>query len=135
MVSQGVDVILPNADNAGNGVYQLLTENTKLIGFGTYRPPAQKDDFSICPKTCVANYVLDYGSALIDLAKQIQAGTFKPTGNIEYGVKDKTVMYITYNENAATPVPANVRQAVDNAISAISSGKVNTLAGNPLTKN
>lgn len=135
MVAQGVDVLLPNADNAGNGVYQILSENDKLIGFGTYRPPSMKDDFTICPKTCVSNYVLDYGEALVELATQIKAGTFKPTSNIEYGVADKTVMYITYNENAATPVPDNVRQAVNKAIQDITSGKVNTLEGNPLTKN
>jgi basic membrane protein A len=135
MIAQGVDVLLPNADNAGNGVYQLLSENTNLIGFGTYRPPAQKDDFSICPQSCVANYVLDYGEALVELATKIKDGTFKPTSNIEYGVKDNTVMYIVYNEKAATPVPANVRKAVDDAIASISSGKVNTLEGNPKTKN
>jgi simple sugar transport system substrate-binding protein len=135
MVAQGIDVLLPNADNAGNGIYQILGENHNLIGFGTYRPPALKDDFSICPDTCVSNYVLDYGEALVELAAEIKGGTFKPTSNIEYGVKDSTVMYITYNENALTPVPSDVRQAVDDAIGAISAGTVNTLEGNPLTKN
>lgn len=135
MVAQGIDVILPNADNAGNGVYQILSENDDLIGFGTYRPPALKDDFSACPSSCVSNYVLDYGEALVELAAEIKDGTFKPTSNIEYGVKDSTVMYITYNENAKTPVPADVRKAVDDAIATIGAGTVNTLEGNPRTKN
>jgi basic membrane protein A len=135
MLAQGVDVILPNADNAGNGVYQLLSATPNLIGFGTYRPPSQKDDFSACPQTCVANYVLDYGEALVELAKDIQSGTFKPTSNIEYGVKNNTVMYLVYNEKAATPVPADVRKAVDDAIQQIASGQVNTLEGHPKTKN
>ena len=134
MVSEGVDFLLPNANIAGNGVYQAIVE-ADVWGFGTYRPSRDADKFDQCPENCLANYVLDYGQGLVGLAKQIKEGTFAPTGNIEFGLQDSDVLYIVYNENAKQVVPEPVRELVSEAAQKIASGEINHLEGHPLTSN
>jgi basic membrane protein A len=127
MVDGGVDFLLPNANIAGNGVYQAITEKS-VWGFGTYIPSDQANSFEMAPGRILANYVNDYGAGLISIAEQMSKGNWKPEGNIEFGLKDSKVLYITYNYSAENPVPADVKKAADEAIQKISSGEINTLA-------
>ncbi|MCC6147314.1 MAG: hypothetical protein IT308_07065, partial [Anaerolineaceae bacterium] len=45
-----------------------------------------------------------------------------------FGLKDSNVLYITYNDSAENPIPADVKQAAEEAIKKITSGEVNALA-------
>jgi len=134
MVGEGVDFLLPNANIAGNGVYQAAVE-ADVWSFGTYRPTKDAANFDQCAQNCLANYVLDYGEGLVAIAAQIKDGSFAPKSNIEFGLKDSKVLYIVYNENAKTKVPDDVRKLVDEAAQKIASGEAKPLDGHPLTKN
>lgn len=127
MVDGGVDFLLPNANIAGNGVYQAITEKS-VWGFGTYIPSDQADSFEMAPGRILANYVNDYGAGLINIAKELKEGTFKPEGNVEFGLKDTNVLYITYNDKAENPIPDDVRKLADEITQKIAGGEIKTLA-------
>lgn len=127
MVDEGVDFLLPNANIAGNGVYQAITEK-EVWGFGTYIPSNQANSFEMAPGRILANYVNDYGAGLVGIAEKLSKGDWKPESNIEFGLKDSDVLYITFNDKAENPIPADVKQAAEEAIQKISSGEINTLA-------
>lgn len=121
-VDGGANFLLANADFASNGVYQAMLEKD-VYGFGMFGDNTEK-----APKQILANYILDYGAGLEEIAAQVKAGTFKATSNIEFGLGDPKVIYIVYNENAATPVSAELRAEVEALYPKIASGEINTLA-------
>jgi basic membrane lipoprotein Med (substrate-binding protein (PBP1-ABC) superfamily) len=94
-----------------------------VYGFGMFGDNTEK-----APQQILANYILDYGAGLVHMAEAVKDGTFKPTSNIEFGLADEDVIYIVYNENAATPVPQELRDEVAALYSKISSGEIDTLA-------
>ena len=99
----------------------MLEKN--VYGFGMFGDNTEK-----APKQILANYILDYGAGLEEIAAQVKAGTFKATSNIEFGLGDPKVIYIVYNEEAATPVPAELRAEVEALYPKIASGEIDTLA-------
>ncbi len=121
-IDGGANFLLGNADFASNGVYQAMLERN-VFGFGMFGDNTEK-----APQQVLANYILDYGEGLLELAAEVKAGTFKPTSNIEFGLADEKVIYIVYNENAATPVPQELRDEVAALYSKITSGEIDTLA-------
>ncbi|NPV75347.1 MAG: BMP family protein [Anaerolineae bacterium] len=126
MVDEGADFLLPNANIAGNGVYQAIVEK-KVWGFGTYIPSNQANSFEMAPGRILANYVNDYGAGLVGIAEKLSKGDWKPESNIEFGLKDSDVLYITFNDKAENPIPADVKKAAEEAIQKISSGEIKTL--------
>lgn len=127
MVNAGADFLAPNANIAGNGVYQAITE-AKVWGFGTYIPSNQANNFDMAKGRIVANYVNDYGQGLVNIARKLSEGNWKPESNVEFGLKDSDVLYITFNAQAENPVPDDVKKLAEEVIQKISSGEINTLA-------
>jgi basic membrane protein A and related proteins len=121
-VDGGADVLIGNADFASNGVFQAMSEKN-VWGFGLFGDNTEK-----APKNILANYILDYGAGVVGLAKQVKEGTFKPTSNIEFGLADETVIYIVYNETAASPVPQALRDEAHALYAKIKSGEIKPLA-------
>ncbi|MDO9086778.1 MAG: BMP family protein [Anaerolineaceae bacterium] len=121
-IDGGANFLLGNADFAGNGVYQAMLEKN-VYGFGMFGDNTEK-----APQQILANYILDYGAGLVHLAEAVKDGTFKPTSNIEFGLVDEDVIYIVYNEGAATPVPQELRDEVAALYAKITSGEIDTLA-------
>jgi basic membrane protein A len=124
MIAQGADFIIPNADVAGLGVYQAVAESGPQIAtFGVFGDFTDK-----APQNVIGNYFADYGQGIVNVAKAIKEGTFKPTGNVEFGLKDKDVMWLTFNDKAARPVPEDVRKLVEEVTAKIAAGEIKTLA-------
>ena len=73
----------------------------------------------------MGNYFNDYGQGLVNIARQVRAGNFKTQTNIEFGLKDKDVIWVEFVEGRA---PAEVLESVDKAVEDIIAGKINTLA-------
>jgi simple sugar transport system substrate-binding protein len=121
-IDGGANFLVGNADFAGNGVYQAMLEKN-VFGFGMFGDNTEK-----APQQILANYILDYGAGLVEMAAQVKAGTFKPTSNIEFGLADEDVIYIVYNEGAATPVPQELRDEVAALYAKFSSGEIDPLA-------
>ena len=126
IVNEGADFLLSNANIAGNGVYQAITEK-KVWGFGVNISADQANNFEMAPGRILANNVNDYGAGLVSLVDQLSKDNWKPEGNYEFGLKDTKVFYITYNDKAENPIPADVKKAAEEAIQKISSGEIKVL--------
>ena len=73
MIAQGVDCIVPDADAAGQGVFQAVVERgTGIKTFGVFVPATQA-----APGQVLVNDVSDYGQGVVNLAQQVKDGTFK----------------------------------------------------------
>lgn len=125
MIAQGADCIVPDADAAGQGVFQAVVEKKDLgiKTFGVFMPATDA-----APGQVLANYVADYGQGVVNLAKQVKEGTFKGGENHTFGFNMPDVIKFEYVETATTPVPADVREAVEVAKKKIVAGEINPLA-------
>lgn len=122
MISEGADFVVPDADVAGLGVYQAVSETGPQIKtFGAFGDFTDK-----APDNVIGNYFAYYGNGIVKIAKEVKDGTFEPTSNVEFGLADKDVMWLELNEKA--DIPADVVQAMDEATQQIVSGEVDTLA-------
>lgn len=124
MIAQGADFVIPDADVGGLGVYQAVAETGPQIAtFGVFGDFTDK-----APQNVVGNYFANYGQGIVNIAKEVKEGTFKPTSNVEFGLKNKDVMWLTFNDKAARPVPEDVHKLVEEVTAKIAAGEINTLA-------
>ncbi len=122
MMSEGADFVVPDADVAGLGVYQAVSEaGPKIKTFGAFGDFTDK-----APDNILANYFAFYGNGIVKIAEEVKNGSFEPTGNVEFGLADEDVMWLEFNENA--DIPEDVMQAVEDAKQQIINGEVDTLA-------
>ncbi|NPV57768.1 MAG: BMP family protein [Anaerolineae bacterium] len=123
MIDEGATFVTPNANIAGNGVYQAAVEKDvwALGSFG--------DQTAQAPENIVASYVLNYGRGLVNIAREVKEGTFQGDSNILLGVESPDVMYISYNEGAKEVVSQEVRDKVAAAIEGLVSGEIDAMAG------
>lgn len=124
MIKDGADFVVPDADVAGLGVYQAVAEaGPQVKTFGAFGDFTDK-----APNNVLANYFANYGQGIVNMAKAIKDGSYKPAGNVEFGLKNEDVMWVAFNDKAPNPVPDDVRKAVEEAKKKIVAGEVNTLA-------
>ena len=125
MIAQGADCIVPDADAAGQGVYQAVVEkkDAGVKTFGVFVPATDA-----APGQVLANYVSNYGQGVTNLAKQVKEGTYKGGKNVAFGFDMPDVIMLNYDETATTKVPDDVRAAVEAAKKQIVEGKIDTLA-------
>ena len=122
MMSEGADFVVPDADVAGLGVYQAVSEaGPEIKTFGAFGDFTDK-----APDNIMGNYFAYYGNGIVKIAEEVKNGTFEPTGNVEFGLADEDVMWLDFNENA--DIPEDVLQAVEEAKQQIIAGEVDTLA-------
>lgn len=125
MIAQGADCIVPDADAAGQGVFQAVVEKKDqgVKTFGVFMPATEA-----APGQVVANYVSDYGQGVINLARQVKEGTFKGGENHTFGLNMPDVMKFEWDSTFKGEIPQDVKDAVEAARKAIVAGTVNTLA-------
>jgi simple sugar transport system substrate-binding protein len=125
MIAQGADCIVPDADAAGQGVFQAVVEKKDqgVKTFGVFMPATEA-----APGQVVANYVSDYGQGVINLARQVKEGSFKGGENHTFGLNMPDVMKFEWDSTFKGEIPQDVKDAVEAARKAIVEGKVNTLA-------
>ena len=87
-ISHGVDVIFQNADAAGLGVFQAARERKSALVIGS-----NSNQNGVAPDVTIASVVIDLPLAFLTVAKEVQAGTFKP-GVIELGESSRVVMLV-----------------------------------------
>ncbi len=116
----GADIVLPNANIAGQGVFQAAQEQDKWT-FGT-----NADQSSLAPDNILANTVLDYTAAFIAIAESVRDGKFVGNQPVSFGLKDADgkIVYITYNPKVQDQIPADVQAAVETAKAKIISGEI-----------
>lgn len=112
----GADVVFGSADQATLGVLQACAERG-VWTFGAYSHQIQ-----IAPQVIIGEFMLDMRNAFIEVARQVKEKTFKG-GVIAVGLKDKALSF-TWNDQIKDKIPAEVRQAGDQALADIASGKI-----------
>ncbi len=119
LIRAGADFIFPNADAAGNGVFQAVQENKAkgVLAFG-----ANSDQTPLAPDVILASAVLDVPRAFLLVAESIRSGQFHGAPYI-FGMKDQVVS-VVYNPALKPKVPAAVQNKVDPARAEILAGRL-----------
>lgn len=114
-IAEGADVLIHNANAASRGFFQALRESEGTTGFGT-----NSDQNSLAPERLLASATLDVPRALLLVAQEVQAGTFKAR-SIRFGLKDG-VVGIAWNAALQEQVGASLRSDVAELVGRIESG-------------
>jgi basic membrane protein A len=119
LIRQGTDLLFPNADAAGHGVFQAVQENkTKgILAFG-----ANSDQTTLAPDVILASSVLDVPRAFMLVAQSVKDGRFDGSP-IVLGMKDQVVS-VVYNPALKGKIPSDVQQKVQAAQADILAGKL-----------
>ena len=105
-IGRGADVIFQNADAAGLGIFTAARESKGVRVFG-----ANSDQNAVAPEVVLGSVVIDLPHALLLVAKELEAGTFKPR-MISLGMKTDVVRLVI-NPNLRSTIPAPALAAVD----------------------
>lgn len=114
-IGQGADFVIHQANAAAQGVFDACKEK------GVYCFGANLDQNSAGP-TVIASAIIIAKPAFLDLAKQVQAGTFK--GSVVLAGMDKGAIDFVLNPALADKVPADVKTKLDELKKEIIDGKL-----------
>jgi basic membrane lipoprotein Med (substrate-binding protein (PBP1-ABC) superfamily) len=119
LIHSGADFLFPNADAAGNGVFQAVQENKEkeVLAFG-----ANSDQTALGPDVILASSVLDVPRAFLLVAQSIHDGKFNGSPYV-FGMKDNVVS-LAYNPALRSRIPTSVQAKVEAARAAIEAGKL-----------
>ena len=117
LLDSGVDVIMHNANAAGQGVAQAVTEKDGAMFIG-----ANADQSELATPKNLGSFVLDVPAAMEAVAKSVQSGQ---TGGKAYsaGIKDKAVLF-KFNPGFKGTIPADLKAKIEKAQADIASGKL-----------
>jgi basic membrane protein A len=122
-IREGADILFPNADAAGLGVFQAVTENKAK---GVYAFGANKNQNDIAPDVILASGVLDVPEAFLQVAREVKEGKFRGEPH-HFGMKEGVVSLV-YNPRLEAMIPADARQQVSKAQDAIKAGTLKVTA-------
>lgn len=114
-IRRGADVILHNADAAAFGVFQAARESPGVLAIG-----ANRDQNQVAPDVIVGSATLDVPHALLVMAREVQAGAFRP-GVRFFGIGDGVVDFVI-NPALAGRVTAAARAGIGAARDSIIAG-------------
>jgi basic membrane lipoprotein Med (substrate-binding protein (PBP1-ABC) superfamily) len=113
-IGQGADLVIHQADNAAQGVFEACKEkNVYAIG-------SNLDQNKNATGIVIGSAIIAAGPAFVDLAKEVQAGTYK--GSVaNFGVKQGAIDFVI-NPALQSKVPADVQKLLDDTKSKIKAG-------------
>lgn len=114
-IGRGADIIFQNADAAGLGIFQAARESKNVRVFG-----ANSDQNAIAPEVVLGSVVIDLPHAFLLVAREVQAGTFKPRV-ISLGMKTDVVR-LAINPTLRSTIPAAALAAVDSVTKQLVAG-------------
>lgn len=112
LMQAGADMFHHNADQAGLGVFQAVKESKAAYIFG-----ANADQTALAPERTVGSAVIDLPKAILAVAREVQAGGFKPRVE-SFGLKSGVIRYEP-NPALASAIPAAVQQRLKAASDSI----------------
>jgi basic membrane protein A and related proteins len=115
LIRVGADMFHHNADAAALGVFQAAKESPGVYVFG-----ANADQSSLAPDRVPGSAVIDLPRALLLVAKEVKAGTFKPKVEA-FGLASGVVRYDA-NPALDSLVPAALKARVKAAADSIAAG-------------
>ena len=114
-IGRGVDVIFQNADAAGLGIFQAVRQSKGARIFG-----ANSDQNALAPEVALGSVVIDLPHAFLLIAREVQAGGFKPRV-ISLGMKTDVVR-LAINPTLRASIPAAALSAVDSVTKLLVAG-------------
>lgn len=121
-IGRGVDVIFQNADAAGLGIIQAARESKGVRVFG-----ANSDQNTVAPEVVLGSVVIDLPHAFLLVAREVQAGTFKPRV-ISLGM-NTDVVKLVLNPTLRSTIPAKALATVDSVTKLLVAGTFTTPTG------
>jgi basic membrane lipoprotein Med (substrate-binding protein (PBP1-ABC) superfamily) len=123
LVANGADVLIHNANEAAAGFFQAVGSSPGVIAFGT-----NKNQNAEVPDKVLASATLDVPAALLLVAKEVRAGTFKARP-MRFGLGSE-VIRVEWNPRLRDSVPAEVTAEVEKLAGEIASGSLQVPRGN-----
>ncbi len=124
LVEQGARFLFQNADKAGLGVFQTAAERDGVWAFGSNR-----DQNDVVPGAVLASAVLDVPAAYLRIAREVQAGTYRPSATT-MGVEEGVVS-VVMNPRQAPQLGPDVAVFLADLEVRIASGEIDVLAPAP----
>jgi basic membrane protein A len=121
LIGQGADFIFHNADAAGIGMFQAVSEANKA-GKAVYALGSNADQTGVDPTVCLASAVLELGRTFETVAREVKSGKFQGTKRV-LGMKDGFVS-VVFNPALKPRVPPAVLKQVEDAEAKIRSGEI-----------
>ena len=118
---EGIDIIFPNADAAGRGVFEAV-EAAQAAGETIYTFGANRDQSAVSPTTVLANAVIT-PRPFVEIAKFVRDGTFTPQ-IYTFTMSTDMAISMAYNPNLIDKVPEAVQQRVTEAQAKILTGEL-----------
>ncbi len=114
VISQGADFVIHQANSAAQGVFDAAKAKG-IYAFGT-----NADQNSNASGVVIASATIIAKPAFLELAKQVQAGTYK--GSVQLFGMDKGAIDFVINPALASKVPAEVQKALEGMKAKIKAG-------------
>src|SRR5215213_1288395 len=121
-IGRNADVIFQNADAAGLGVFRAARETKKALVIGS-----NSDQNGVAPEITIASVVIDLPHALLTVAREVRAGTFKPRV-LKLGT-ESDVVTLVINPAFRARIPAATLRAVDSMRAELAAHRVDPLGG------
>ncbi len=124
-ISQGADFFFHNANEAGPGVFQAVSEkkDSEIYAFGSNKN--QNDE---APDVILASAVIDLPNAFVQIAEQVQQGAYK-AGVTRFGLKSG-VISLALNPRLLSRIPKPVQEAIEETKKKIIGGELKVPRGN-----
>jgi basic membrane protein A len=115
-ISQGADFVIHQANAAAQGVFDACKEK------GVYAFGANADQNDNPSGAVIASALIKGEPAFVDIAKQVQAGTFK--GGVALMGMDKGAIDFVINPKLADKIPADVKKLIEETKAKIAKGEL-----------
>ena len=123
-IGRNADVIFQNADAAGLGVFRAARETKKALVIGS-----NSDQNNVAPEVTIASVVIDLPHALLTVAREVRARTFKPRV-LKLGT-ESDVVTLVINPSFRSRIPTSVMRAVDSVGTELAARRLDPLGLQP----
>lgn len=121
MINQNADVIMQDVDAAASGVFNAVVESSKpdkpVYALGT-----NSDQNMAAPDVILASAPIYFDKVFVDIAKQVKAGTYKPTATV-FDLKSGIIGFVI-NPKLEAKIPSELKQKIETARKKILDGSL-----------
>jgi basic membrane lipoprotein Med (substrate-binding protein (PBP1-ABC) superfamily) len=126
-LEEGADFVLHNADAAGRGVFQAVSERSRngrpVFAFGTNR-----DQNAMAPDVVIASATLDIPGALLEVARRVRDGEFR-AAPLRLGITEGVVAFVL-NPRLRDRIPGEILEELQQGERQIRDGILAVPRGN-----